>query len=114
MQFSQALETVKNVLIPAVKAQANWIPDQGVKDGNDLVKQVLNLILIIVVVAAVVFIMFSGLQYVTSQGDATKAKTAMSGITNAIIGLVVAFAAYALVQVVMSQLKLGSVVSIPT
>ena len=58
--------------------------------------------------------MFSGLQYVTSQGDAQKAKNAMSSITNAIIGLIVAFAAYALIQLIMNQLGLGSISDLPT
>jgi len=66
------------------------------------------------VVAAVIFMMFAGIQYVTSQGDAAKAKTAMSSITNAIIGLVVAFAAYALVQMVMSAIGIAKRDSLPT
>lgn len=106
MQLSQVVGYVKDIIIPAVHAQ-DWAPDGASGDANALIKQILNLILIVVVVAAVVFIMFAGLQYVTSQGDATKAKNAMSGITNALIGLIVAFAAYALVQLVMSQLNLG-------
>jgi hypothetical protein len=106
MQLSQVVGYVKDIIIPAVYAQ-DWAPDGTQGDANALIKQILNLILIVVVVAAVVFIMFAGLQYVTSLGDATKAKNAMSGITNAIIGLIVAFAAYALVQLVMSQLNLG-------
>lgn len=49
--------------------------------------------------------MVAGVQYISSQGDANKAKTAMSSITNAIIGLVVAFAAYALVSLVLNTLN---------
>jgi len=110
---SSIVEYIKDVAIPAVKA--NWAPPGGIgNDPNVLVKNILNTILIIVVIAAVVYIMFAGLQYVTSQGDAIKAKTAMGSITNAIIGLIVAFAAYVLVQLVMNQLGLGKVNDLPT
>ena len=100
----QLLEYLRAILIPSVQA-VNWIDEsKGVGDANDLIRRIINIILIIVVVAAVIYIMFAGIQYVTSQGDATKAKTAMSSITNAIIGLIVAFAAYALVTLVMNQI----------
>ncbi|WKZ23567.1 MAG: hypothetical protein QY312_02260 [Candidatus Dojkabacteria bacterium] len=98
------LEYVREVVIPSVSA-VSWVPENAAGlEANELIKRVINVILIIVVIAAVIFIMFAGIQYVSSQGDATKAKTAMSSITNAIIGLIVAFAAYALVTLVMNQI----------
>lgn len=103
------IEFVKAVVVPVVHAQSsaaatNWQPSRGTTDANQLVKNILNLILIVVVVAAVIYIMFAGIQYVTSQGDAAKAKQAMGSITNAIIGLIVTFAAYALIQLVIAQI----------
>jgi TRAP-type C4-dicarboxylate transport system permease small subunit len=111
------VEFVKNVVIPPVFAAEegnSWQPSGVTGDANALIRRTLDLILIIVVVAAVIFIMFAGIQYVTSQGDASKAKTAMSSITNAIIGLVVAFAAYALIQLVMGQIVGKEIGTIPS
>lgn len=108
------LEYLRNIVIPSVRAsESGWQPSGVSGDANVLVQKTLDLILIVVVVAAVIFIMFAGIQYVTSQGDAGKAKTAMSGITNAIIGLVVAFAAYALVQLVMTNIIGKNIQPIP-
>jgi len=107
------IEFVTNVVVPPVQA-AGWQPSGVSGDANELIRRTLDLILIIVVVAAVVFIMFAGIQYVTSQGDAGKAKTAMASITNAIIGLVVAFAAYALIQLVMGQIVGKNIGEIPS
>ncbi len=106
------IEYLKNVAIPAV--HATWGPTGPTGNANELIKNILNTILIIVVIAAVVYIMFAGLQYVSSQGDAAKAKTAMGSITNAIIGLIVAFTAYILVQLIMNQLGFGKVGDLPT
>jgi hypothetical protein len=107
---------VNSAIIPVLNAAkaCAWCPDTGLTDANTLIRGILNTVLIIVVVAAVVYIMLSGLQYVTSQGDATKTKAAMAGITNAVIGLIVAFAAFVLIQLVMNQLGLGTIQNIPT
>jgi hypothetical protein len=106
------IEIIKDIAIPAVKA--DWAGETVVTDPNALVKGVINTMLIVVVVAAVVYIMMAGIQYVGASGDATKAKTAMAAITNAIIGLIVAFAAYVLVTVVMSNVIGRNIVDIPT
>jgi len=76
----------------------------GDKSFSQMINGVINLLMVIVVVAAVIFIMVAGIQYISSHGDAQKAKTAMASITNAIIGLVVAFAAYILVSLVLKNL----------
>jgi len=109
-------EYLLNIVIPSVKAAetGGWQPSGVSGDANELIQRTLDLILIVVVVAAVIFIMFAGIQYVSSQGDAGKAKTAMSSITNAIIGLVVAFAAHALVQLVMTNIIKKDIQPIPT
>jgi amino acid transporter len=108
------VEMIKNVVIPSVKANVGWVDEDLRKDPNTLVKGVINTILIIVVIAAVIFIMFAGIQYISSSGDANKAKAAMSSITNAIIGLVVAFAAYVLVNVVINAVFGNSVTQFST
>ncbi len=114
-QMINPIEYIKDIVIPSVQA-SSWAPDTGVTgNANDLVKKILDTILIVVVIAAVVYIMFAGLQYVTSQGDAQKAKTAMSSITNAIVGLLVAFAAYFLVSFILRQLGVDSdAIALPT
>jgi amino acid transporter len=110
------IEMVRDVVFPTVKAAfSGWYPsDKGPSDPNALVKGIINTLLIVVVVAAVVYIMFAGIQYVSASGDATKAKTAMASITNALIGLIVAFAAYVLVSLVMSQVFNTDIQNIPT
>jgi hypothetical protein len=47
---------------------------------------------------AVLFLVWSGWQYITSAGDPAKAERARTNITYAIIGIVVALLAYVLVR----------------
>lgn len=94
-------------MIPAAYAQT-WKPTQiGDAQVGTIIQNILNILLVIVVIAAVIYITLAGLKYVTSQGDAGKAKEAQAAITNAIIGLVVAFAAYFVVTFVLGQLGLN-------
>jgi hypothetical protein len=62
-----------------------------------------NLLLFIIGAIAVVVIIIGGIRYVTSSGDATATKSAKDTILYALIGLVVAFLAYAIVNFVTGQ-----------
>ena len=73
---------------------------------NDLMKQVNNIINVVIGVigfVAVAFIIFGGIQYTTSAGDPGKVKKAKDTILYGIIGLVVAMLAYAIVNFVLSS-----------
>lgn len=70
-------------------------------------KQVTNTILYIVGVIAVVMLIIGGIKYVISGGDAKKVTDAKNTILYAIIGLVIAFLAYAIVNFVISVLPSG-------
>lgn len=95
--------------INTVSASASWLPAQLAGDGapttlNAVVSSFLTILLFVVVIGAVVYISLAGFKYITSQGDANKAKEAQAAITNAIIGVVVAFVAYFIVTFVLDQL----------
>jgi hypothetical protein len=49
-------------------------------------------------IVAVVFIIYGGIQYITSQGESDKASKAQNTIVNALVGLVIALIAIALVS----------------
>lgn len=60
-------------------------------------------IIIVLVVAALLFffmLILGGVKYITSGGDKAKAESARGMITAALIGLVIVFAAWAIVQLV--------------
>jgi len=61
---------------------------------SDIVKQVITIILFITGAAAIIYLLISGVQYVTAGGDDEKAATARKGIINAIIGIIIVAAAW--------------------
>lgn len=54
-------------------------------------------------VLAIIFIIVSGIRYIMSQGSPDGVKKAKSGLTNAIVGLIVSAAAYIIVSFIARQ-----------
>lgn len=71
---------------------------------NGVFKQVTNTILYVVGIIAVIMLIIGGIRYVTSGGDAKKVTDAKNTVLYAIIGLVIAFLAFAIVNFVISAL----------
>lgn len=71
-------------------------------------KRVTNIILYIVGVVAVIMLIIGGIKYVISGGDSKKVTDAKNTVLYAIIGLVIAFLAFAIVNFVISALPTAS------
>ena len=71
---------------------------------NGVFKRITNTILYIVGIIAVIMLVIGGIKYVISGGDAKKVTDAKNTVLYAIIGLVIAFLAFAIVNFVISAL----------
>ena len=71
-------------------------------------KQVTNTILYIVGIIAVIMLIIGGIRYVVSGGDAKKVTDAKNTVLYAIIGLIICFLAFAIVNFVISALPSDS------
>ncbi len=74
-------------------------------------RQVTNTILYVVGIIAVIMLIIGGIKYVVSGGDSKKVTDAKNTVLYAIIGLVVCFLAYAIVNFVISALPTSEEVS---
>ncbi len=84
-------------------------PDGG--NGATLEQQIgmiLNAVYFVVGIVAVIMIILGGINYATSQGDATKLKKAKDTILYGIIGLIIALMAFAITQFVLGAMGNGS------
>ena len=75
---------------------------------NGVFKRVTNTILYIVGIIAVIMLIIGGIRYVLSGGDAKKVTDAKNTILYAIIGLVICFLSFAIVNFVISALPSDS------
>ena len=72
---------------------------------TDTIRVVVNILLFLIGSFAVIMIVIAGFRFVTSNGDSNTISSARNTILYAVIGLVVAFLAYALVNFVIRQLS---------
>lgn len=71
---------------------------------SDIFTKVANALTFIIGGASVIMIIIGGLRYVTSNGDAKQAAEGRQTILYSVIGVVVAIAAYAIIQFVTKSL----------
>ena len=71
---------------------------------NGVFKKITNTILYIVGIVAVIMLIIGGIKYVISGGDSKKVTDAKNTVLYAIIGLVICFLAFAIVNFVISAL----------
>ncbi len=67
-------------------------------------RKVTTIIAFVAGIAAVIFIIVGGLQYITSAGDPQKTSSARSTVLGAIVGLVIIVAAQSILLLVLSKL----------
>jgi len=70
---------------------------------HSLMGKITNILLFLMGSVSVIMIIIGGFRYVTSQGDQTQMQSAKNTILYAVIGLIVAIAAYAIVSFVVTQ-----------
>lgn len=81
-----------------------YIPG-GMRTGTlqDLIRSIINLALLLAGVVAVIYIIIGGYQYITAGGNPEQAQAAKTTIMNAVIGLVIVFASYVIVNFIFEQ-----------
>lgn len=65
---------------------------------GSIASQIISTITLLVGVAAVIYLLWSGAQYIMSAGSPEKTKTARAGIINAVIGIIIVVATYAIIR----------------
>lgn len=82
-------------------------PVAGMPSGGSVTLQKvitfgLTYLFIIVITAALIFLIWGGIAWTTSQGDKAKIEAARKRIMYAVIGMVVAFSAYLIISTVLA------------
>ena len=81
------------------------IPTGGINIVAKVVGNAITILLIITVILTLVFLVWGGVQWIQSGGDKQKVAQARSRITYAIVGLIVALAAFFILNVIGFMFK---------
>lgn len=77
-------------------------------DFGKMFSSILNVVMLIAAILVFAYLIFGGIQWITSGGDKSKAEEARNKITAAIIGLIIVAASYAVINLVVNFLGFGS------
>lgn len=88
-------------------AKGDGVPDQLFGNGS-IFTTVVNVMLFIIGAICVIMLIFGGIRYTTSAGNSANVTAAKNTIMYAIIGLVIAFLAFAVVNWVLVAITPGS------
>lgn len=85
-------------------------------DPSKIVQTIVSLLLLTAVLVALFFLIFGGIKWILSGGDKGKVDAARGTIVGAIVGLVIALAAFFVLNLVAKIFGLGSIfaLTIPT
>ncbi len=78
--------------------------DKAAPDPNTLAVRIIDGIFVLAAILAVIFLVWGGIKYITAGGDKTKVTAARETIIGAIVGLIVAFAAFFIINFVLKLL----------
>ena len=68
--------------------------------SNEIIGNIINIIFIVVVLLALLFLIYGGIKWITSGGDKAGVESARNMIVAALVGLVIAFLAYFILQII--------------
>jgi hypothetical protein len=85
-------------------AQGEGVPENLFDGDNSIFKTIVNVLLFIIGAICVIMLIWGGIRYTTSAGNAASVTAAKNTIMYAIIGLVIAFLAFALVNWVLGAI----------
>lgn len=69
--------------------------DSGLTSAGKFISSISNVLIIVAAIAAFIYLILGGLEWITSGGDKTGLESARNKITHAIVGLIVVAAAWA-------------------
>lgn len=72
--------------------------------ANQIVRFIINALIVIGVIASLIFLLYGGLRWVISGGDKGKVDAARSTIVAAIVGLIIVILAYVIINTVLTVL----------
>lgn len=99
---SQACQGIKQVTGGDVSSCTTG--GSSTKDINDIIGTVVNLLTVVVGIAAVIMLIYGGMKFITSGGEASAVASAKKSIVFALVGLVVVGLAQLIVHFVLGHI----------
>ena len=83
------------------------VPTGGINTGQKIIQAGITLLFIAAIILALIYLIQGGIQWIASGGDKQRIDQARLKLTYAVIGLVIVFAAFFLVNIVGDFFKIN-------
>lgn len=93
--------------LPPIKIVAPKALGEAFRDPGSIITAVVGALIILAAILAFLYLILGGIQWITSGGDKAGVEAARNKITNAIVGLIIVAAAYAIMILIVNFLGLG-------
>lgn len=90
--------------VTEIAAPTGFFTDIGV-----LINRALQFVLVIAALLVFLYLVWGGIEWITSGGDKGKTESARNKITSAVIGLIVVAASFAILQLALTFLGVGNI-----
>lgn len=97
------------LLVSGVWAEPIEAPKGFFTDIGALINQALKFVMVIAALLVFLYLIWGGIEWITSGGDKGKTESARNKITAAVIGLVVVAASFAILQLALTFLNVGNI-----
>lgn len=105
---------------PCQSGQFNVLCALNAEKFGGFVGVIINAVFVIAVIVALAYLIYGGIRWIMSQGDKSKVQDARNHIIAAVIGLIIVFLAYFIINIILgvflginiSQLELPSLTGI--
>lgn len=87
-------------------------PDAFFTDIGELITKALNFVMVFAALLVFMYLIWGGIEWITSGGDKSKTESARNRITAAVVGLIVLAASWAILMLVLSFLGAGTLDSL--
>jgi len=106
----QSVITAALILPASVMALGTDIaaPTGFANDFGAMINAVLSFVMLLAALLVLFYLIWGGIEWITSGGDKGKTESARNKITAAVIGIIILAAAFAILQLVLTFLGLGS------
>lgn len=104
---TSSVEAQSSIQAGAQAAQGTGVPSTLFGNGG-VITTITNVLLFIAGALAVIMLIWGGLRYATSAGNASSVTAAKNTILYAIVGLIIAFLAFAIVNWVLNAITPGA------
>jgi len=97
-----------NSISACVDGQFQTLCQLQAGDFGEIIGSVINLVFVVAVVFALFYLVYGGFRWMISTGDKGKVTEAREHIIAAIIGLVIIFLAYFIINIILGFFNIGS------